>query len=83
MATNQNTLTGKREDSEITVVGTLTNEGIECQAMRADSNNKLYTLTGNLHGFSNGDHVKVLGEIAEVSFCQQGTTIDVKSITRA
>lgn len=68
----------------ITVIGTLTDEGVECQAMREDKTNKLYTLIprDKLSGFKNGDHVKVEGTIAEVSFCQQGTTINISSISK-
>lgn len=63
----------------INVRGTLTDEGVECQALRGDDG-ELYTLTGDLSGFENGDRVKVRGTIAEVSICQQGTTIEVQSI---
>jgi hypothetical protein len=66
----------------ITVVGKLTPEGVECQALREDTTNKLFTLSGALKGFKTGDHVKVGGSIAEVSICQQGTTINVSSIVR-
>jgi hypothetical protein len=68
----------------VTVIGTLTDEGVECQAMREDKTNKLYTLIPRekLSGFNNGDHVKVEGTIAEVSFCQQGTTINISSISK-
>jgi hypothetical protein len=33
-----------------------------------------------IHGFpcDNGDRVQVQGQRAEISFCQQGTTIDVR-----
>lgn len=68
--------------SQITVIGTLTAEGIECQAMREDGTKKFYTLAGKLAGFKAGDRVKVVGTIAEVSYCMQGTTIAVSSITR-
>ena len=67
---------------EVTIIGKLTAEGVECRALRADGTNELYTLAGKTGGFANGDHVKVVGKIAEVSFCMQGTTIAVKSITR-
>jgi hypothetical protein len=67
---------------EVTIIGKLTAEGVECKALRADGTNDLYTLAGNTGGFANGDHVKVIGKIAEVSHCMQGTTIAVKSITR-
>lgn len=66
----------------VVVVGTLTDEGVECQALRQDGTNELYTLTKN-GGFSVGDHVKVTGTIAEVSFCQQGITINVQTIVKA
>ena len=60
----------------ICVKGTLTDEGVECQALRAE-NGDLYTLLGNLESYSNGDKVIVCGRIAEVSFCMQGITIVV------
>ena len=69
----------------ITIVGKLTNEGVECQALRQDRTRKLFTLVprAKLKGFKNGDHVKVTGTIVEISFCQQGTTISIKTIQRA
>lgn len=67
---------------KITVVGTLNDEGVECQAMRGDDG-QLYTLGGNLEGYGSGDRVKVTGEVAEFSTCMQGTTITVESIERA
>ncbi|HEY0429617.1 MAG TPA: DUF5818 domain-containing protein [Pyrinomonadaceae bacterium] len=63
------------------VEGTLTDEGVECQAMRSDGG-ELYTLTGDLRGFGNGDEVIVCGTIAEVSICQQGKTINVSWISK-
>lgn len=63
----------------INVRGTLTDEGVECQALRGDDG-ELYTLTGDLSGFETGDRVKVRGTVAEISICQQGTTIEVQSI---
>ena len=67
---------------ELTVIGKITAEGVECKAMREDGTNELYTLAGNTGAFKSGDHVKVVGKIAEISFCMQGKTIAVKSITR-
>jgi hypothetical protein len=67
---------------ELTVIGKITAEGVECKAMRADGTNELYTLAGNTGAFKAGDHVKVVGKIAEISFCMQGKTIAVKTITR-
>jgi len=63
----------------INVRGTLTTEGVECQALRGDDG-QLYTLTGDLQGFKAGDEVRVMGTVVEVSTCQQGTTIAVQHI---
>ena len=59
--------------------GQLTDEGVECQAFRAD-NGELFTLIGDLAGYENGDKVVVCGTIAEISFCMQGTTLVVSYI---
>lgn len=71
--------------SEVTVTGILTDEGVECRAMREEKSNQLYTLIPRqkLNGFRNGERVKVRGSIAQVSFCIQGTTLAVTSIERA
>lgn len=70
-------------DKTITVVGVLTDEGVECPALRSDDD-QLYTLTPrDLHGFTVGDRVRVKGKVAELSFCQQGTTLEVSSIKAA
>jgi LysM repeat protein len=66
----------------VSVTGTLTREGAECQAMRGDDGT-LYTLAGDFRGFRPGDRVRVEGRIAEVSICMQGTTIDVRRIEDA
>jgi hypothetical protein len=71
-----------RQSQSITVTGKLTNEGVECKAMRGDDG-KLYTLTGDLKGFKPGDRVKVTGRVAEMSSCMQGTTLGVEKIERA
>ena len=62
-----------------TVRGTLTTEGVECQALRATSG-QLYTLIGDLRGFKAGDRVIVVGTDVEISFCMQGTTLSIVSI---
>jgi hypothetical protein len=59
--------------------GQLTDEGTECQAFRDDAGD-LYTLVGDLGRFATGDPVVVCGTIADVSFCNQGTTLAVTSI---
>jgi uncharacterized protein DUF5818 len=71
-----------QQSQSMTVTGKLTNEGVECKAMRGDDG-KLYTLTGDLKGFRIGDRVKVTGRIAEMSNCMQGTTLGVEKIERA
>ena len=60
----------------ITVTGTLI-EGVECQALREDRTQKVFTLTSVPPGFANGDRVSVTGTPVEMSICQQGTTIAV------
>jgi hypothetical protein len=76
---NGNGGNGGNAGQMINVRGTLTDEGVECQALRGDDG-ELYTLTGDLSGFEDGDRVKVRGTVAEISICQQGTTIEVQSI---
>lgn len=65
----------------ICIRGTLTDEGVECQALRT-RNDELYTLVGDLSGFQVGDEVFVAGITAEISFCQQGITIAVQWISK-
>lgn len=59
--------------------GVLTDEGVECQAFRSEEG-ELFTLIGDLEGFSNGDKVVVCGTIAEISPCMQGTTLVISYI---
>lgn len=66
----------------LTVVGRLTNEGVECQALRADDG-QLYTLLGDMGTLPIESRVRVLGERLEFSSCQQGITIRVRSIVPA
>lgn len=71
-----------RGQSLITVVGRLTNEGVECQALRGDDGT-LYTLLGEIGTLPVDTRVSVLGERLEFSSCQQGITIRIRSITPA
>jgi hypothetical protein len=67
---------------KMVVRGVLTAEGVECQALRGDDGT-LYTLAGvagKMEGFEVDDRVRVEGTVAEMSICQQGTTLDVKKI---
>ena len=67
----------------VNVTGVLTDEGVECPALRGDDG-QLYTLNrGATEGFSVGDRVRVVGKVAEISFCGQGTTLEVLSIKAA
>ena len=68
--------------ARISVTGTLTREGAECQAMRGDDG-RLYTFQRRRDDFRPGDRVTVEGHKVEVSSCQQGTTIDVGRIEEA
>lgn len=66
----------------VKIVGKLTSEGVECQALRGDDG-QLYTLLGDLGTLSVDTRVSVSGEKVEFSTCQQGITIRVRSITPA
>ncbi len=71
-----------RGEDRVVVRGQLTDEGVECPALR-DQDGTLYTLTGSTGQFSTGDHVRVEGTIAEMSICMQGTTIAIHEIRSA
>ena len=70
---------GEKTSGAICVKGKLTDEGIECQTFRSTTG-ELFTLVGDLNGFQNDDEVVICGTIAGVSFCMQGTTINVSWI---
>ena len=75
--------TAGKGGAEIAVVGRLTSEGVECQALRGDDG-QLYTLLGGeLGGLPVDARVSVTGERLEFSSCQQGITIRVRSIAPA
>ena len=78
-AANEAASTG---EVRVTILGRLTSEGVECQALRGDDG-QLYTLLGDLGKLSVDTRVKVSGERLEFSTCQQGITIRVQSITPA
>ena len=69
-------------DATTRITGTLTDEGVECQALRT-AGGELYTLAGYVDGYEPGDRVTVTGRIPEISFCMQGTTLTVESIEAA
>ncbi len=72
---------GRNRSDLIEVRGMLTREGVECQAMRGEDG-ELYTFSGIGNGYGPGDCVTVVGKAAQISFCQQGTTLDVKRIEK-
>lgn len=64
------------------VIGVLSNEGATCPTLRGDDG-RLYSIAGDLQGYRGGDRVEIIGEIAEMSACMQGTTIAPASIRPA
>jgi LysM repeat protein len=66
----------------VDLTGTITREGVTCTALRGDDG-RLYTITGQTGGFRPGDRVRITGDVAQMSFCQQGTTVNVRSIRSA
>ena len=71
---------GVSKDGVLTVEGVVTGEGVECLAVRGDDG-ELYTLSGRQGGLEPGQRVRVSGEVAQMSFCMQGTTLEVHSVT--
>jgi hypothetical protein len=71
------------QSSSLTVKGVLVEGGIECQRMQA-SDGKYYTLAPRslLEGYKTGDAVIVEGDLPTVSFCQQDTPLNVRSVSR-
>jgi hypothetical protein len=65
----------------VTVQGMLTDEGVECPALRGPAG-ELYTLALTDLEYDPGTEVRVEGTIAAVSICMQGTTLNVRSIER-
>jgi uncharacterized protein (TIGR00730 family) len=59
--------------------GRLTDEGVECQAMRGPDG-RLYTLVGDLGDPPAAGEACVCGRVAELSSCMQGTTVVVSWI---
>ena len=68
------------EGDLICLRGRLTDEGVECPALRSEDQ-VLYTLAGDTGDFEVGDEVCVCGTTGGLSFCMQGTTIAVTSIS--
>jgi hypothetical protein len=83
LATLFNVSARAQTSNDISVTGTLTDDGVLCRAMRGDDG-KLYTMRRNqaLAEFKTGDRIKVAGLVAEMSICQQGITIVEKKIEK-
>lgn len=69
------------EDQFVTIRGRVTDEGVECTAVRG-RDGRLYTLSGIADDLRPGDRVEVVGRRAEVSFCMQGITLEVRRLRR-
>ncbi|HEX2834070.1 MAG TPA: DUF5818 domain-containing protein [Thermoanaerobaculia bacterium] len=78
-ATTDSATTDTTTNGRITVTGTISDEGVECLALRGDDG-KLYTLGRPRNPPASGQRVRVTGTIAETSICMQGTTINVETI---
>ncbi|MDP6352426.1 MAG: DUF5818 domain-containing protein [Alphaproteobacteria bacterium] len=70
------------ETGEIAVRGTLTDEGVECPALRG-ADGRLYTLLGETGGLHVGARVCVRGRVAQISHCMQGITLVVRELAAA
>lgn len=67
---------------EVCVRGRLTDEGVECPALRG-ADGRLYTLAGRLGGLALGAEACICGTVAELSTCMQGTTLAITRIAPA
>ena len=68
-----------RADGILQRTGEITDEGVECLAMR-DTDGFLYTLIGDTGSLAPGQEATLQGRYVEASICQQGTTIEVVDI---
>lgn len=66
-------------DERITVTGELLAPSATCPRLAGDDG-RVYALAGSLRNFDTGDRVRVTGEIADVSICNQRRTIEVERI---
>lgn len=69
-------------DERITVTGELLAPSATCPRLAGDDG-RIYALAGSLRDFDTGDRVRVTGELAEVSICNQRRTIAVERIRGA
>jgi hypothetical protein len=67
------------QDEQITVTGELLAPTATCPRLAGDDG-RIYALAGSLRQFETGDRVRVTGELAELSICNQRNTIEVERI---
>ncbi len=68
-----------RPDGILQRTGRITDEGVECLAMR-DGDDFLYTLIGEVGDLEPGDPVVLQARYVEMSVCNQGTTLEVVEV---
>jgi hypothetical protein len=68
-----------RADGIFQRTGEISDEGVECLAMR-DTDGFLYSLIGNTDGLEAGQSVVLQGRYVEASICMQGITMEVVEI---
>ena len=68
-------------DAPLSLTGMLIDGGVECPLFQADDGAQ-YTLLGDLHDLKSGDKVRLSGEEAAISFCMQGKTLSVRTISK-
>ena len=68
-----------RADGIFQRTGEISDEGVECLAMR-DGDGFLYSLIGNTDGLEAGQSVVLQGRYVEASICMQGITMEVVEI---
>jgi hypothetical protein len=73
---------GATTDEVLTVVGTLTADGVECPVLTT-AEGSIHTLVGGLGSFETGERVRVTGVPVEMSMCMQGETLRVRRIEAA
>lgn len=64
---------------EVRIHGTMTDEGVECPAVRGPAGT-LYTLAGGDIDVSPGQQVMLEGTIVGAAICMQGTTVQVERL---
>ena len=76
--------THSQTNGHVALDGTMTDEGVECPTMRTDDGT-LYSLALRTpqNQIFPGQKIHVEGTVAQISICQQGTTIEVDKLEKA